>query len=198
MKRTLGLILLSLVSSTIAFADIARPEPSKTPKQVRSLSSSLNIKLSADVKEAKLVIPKSQLKQLRAELEKLDNLDDDTAALDTPSGVTRTQTVVSGAFLSLALVFGGMWLVRSRKTVTKTGKTLVILTVIAGIGSAATFVYANAGPPAEARSITGKMFSKTIQTWKWGYGKITVETKSDGEMIDLIVPDSPDAPKNEE
>ncbi|HQY68176.1 MAG TPA: hypothetical protein PLD38_12925 [Pyrinomonadaceae bacterium] len=198
MKRTLCLMLLTLVASTIAFGDIARPQPSKTPKQKASIDSTLSIRLSSDAKEAKLVIPKSQLRQLRAELERLDDGSDDTAVLETTSGVTRTQTIVSGAFLSLALVFGGMWLVRSGKSATKMGKTLVILTVIAGIGSAATLVYANAGPPPETRSITGKIFSQTVQSWKWGSGKIKVETKSEGDSIDLIVPDSPKTPKGEE
>jgi hypothetical protein len=99
-------------------------------------------------------------------------------------------------FLSLAFVFGGIWFVRSGKAATKTGKILVLLAVIASVGSAATFVYANAGPPPEARSITGKMFSQAVHYYKFGSGKIKLETKADGdgEGVELIVPDPQSSP----
>ena len=101
-------------------------------------------------------------------------------------------------FLSLAIVFGGMWFVRSGKTATKTGKTLVILAVIAGVGSAATFVYANIGPPLEARSITGKLFDKKVFTpYRFASGKIKIETSDDG-IVQLVVPDPPDKPTGDE
>ncbi len=101
--------------------------------------------------------------------------------------------------MSLALVFGGMWFVRSGKAATRSGKALVILAVIAGVGSAATFVYANAGPPPEARSITGKMFSQAVHTYKYGSGKIRIETKDDDAGgVELIVPDPKDKPKADE
>ena len=198
MKRILCLTTLVLLVSAAAFADIARPEPTKTPKQGKGIDTTMVIQLKSDAKEAKLIIPKSQIKQLRAELEQLDNESDNTAAVTTPNSFSRTQTIVSGMFLSLALVFGGMWFVRSGKTATKTGKTLVILAVFAGLGSAATFVYANAGPPVDARSITGKMFSQTMQSWRWGTGKIRVETKATGDSIDLIVPDPLPTPSSPE
>ncbi|MBX7053371.1 MAG: hypothetical protein K1X36_00315 [Pyrinomonadaceae bacterium] len=191
MKRILWLTVFVFAASMIAFADIPRPEPSKTPKPKPGIDSTLNIRISSDVKEAKLVIPKSQIKQLRAELEKIDNGSDETAEVPKFNGVTRTQTVVSGTLLSLALVFGGIWFVRSGKAGTKAGRTIAVVALVAGVGSAATYVYANAGPPPEVRSITGKIFSQTLQTWKRGSGKIKVETKTDGNSIDLIVPESP-------
>lgn len=198
MKITLWLTIFVFAAATIAFADIPRPEPSKTPKLKSEIDSTLNIRISSDVKEAKLVIPKSQIKQLRAELEKIDNGSDDTAEVPKFNGVTRTQTVVSGTLLSLALVFGGIWFVRSGKAGTKAGRTVAVFALVAGVGSAATYVYANAGPPPEVRSITGKIFSQTLQTWKWGGGKIKVETKTDGNSIDLIVPESPKTKDGEE
>ena len=198
MKRILCLTTLVLLVSAAAFADIARPEPTKTPKQGKGIDTTMVIQLKSDAKEAKLIIPKSQIKQLRAELEQLDNESDNTAAVTTPNGFSRTQTIVSGMFLSLALVFGGMWFVRSGKAATRTGKTLVILAVFAGLGSAATFVYANAGPPREAQSINGKMFSQSIHYMNYGFGKIRVETKASGDSIDLIVPDPLPTPSSPE
>jgi hypothetical protein len=101
-------------------------------------------------------------------------------------------------FLSLALVFGGIWIVRSGKTSTRTGKAVVIAAIFAAIGSAATFVYANAGPPAEARSITGKMFSQSMHIYNFGYGRIKLETSpdSEGEGVILIVPNPKDDKPN--
>ena len=99
--------------------------------------------------------------------------------------------------ISRALVFGGMWFVRSGKTATKTGKTLVILAVIAGVGSAATFVYANAGPPPEARSITGKMFAPAVHMYRGGWGEVKLETGNQ-QTIQLIVPDPPDKTKTDD
>ena len=198
MKRILCFTSLVLLLAAAAFADIARPEPTKTPKTSKGINTTLMIRLDRSAKDAKLIIPKSQIKQLRAELEQLDSDSDNTAAVTAPNSFSRTQTIVSGAFLSLALVFGGMWFVRSGKTMTKTGKTLVILAVVAGIGSAATFVYANAGPPPEAQTITGKMFSQSVHMYNFGSGKIKVETKEDSNSIELIVPDPADKPKTDE
>ena len=189
MKRILLLNTLILLSMTAAFADIPRPEPAKTPKQVKGIDTTLQISLRSDAKEAKLLIPKSQIKQLRAELEQLDNDSDNTASANTTINFTRVQTIVSGVFLSLAFVFGGMWFARSGRAATRSGKAFIALAVIAGLGSAATFVFANAGPPPEARSITGKMFSPTIQMWRSGSGKIRIETKDSGDWIELVVPD---------
>lgn len=198
MNRLLYFTSLILLLTASAFADIARPDPTKTPKQVKGIDTTMMIRLDRDAKEARLIIPKSQVKQLRAQLEQIDEDSDNTAAVTSPNTFSRTQTIVSGAFLSLALVFGGMWFVRSGKAETKTGRALVVLAMLAGIGSAATFVYANAGPPPEARSITGKMFSQSVRSYNFGSGKIRIETKEDSNSVELIVPDPADKPKTDE
>jgi hypothetical protein len=200
MKRLLCLILLIMATSIAGFADIARPDksPTRTPKPSKSIETNMTIRLKSDATEAVLRIPKSQVKQLRAALDVLDQADD-TAENDAPAGsvISRTQTIVSGLFLSLALVFGGVWFVRSGKASVKSGKTLVILAVLAALGSAATFAFANAGPPPEARSITGKMFSQAVHYLKFGSGKIRLETKDDQNGVELIVPDPPVRPGGE-
>lgn len=198
MKRLICLTTLFLMGSATAFADIARPEPTKTPKanSSKSIVTGMSIKLDADAKEARLIIPKSQVKQLRAALDDIDD-SDNTAAVTAPTGMSRTQTIVSGMFLSLAVVFGGIWFVRSGKATTKAGKTLVILALLAGIGSAATFVYANAGPPSEARSITGKMFVPAMHMYNGGWGTVRLET-GDQTQIEFIVPNPKDKPKADE
>ena len=198
MKRLICLTVLLLLASAAAFADIARPQPTKEPKpnSSKSIEIGMSIKLDSEAKEARLIIPKAQIKQLRAQLENLDDDSDNTAAVTTPGSFSRTQTIVSGSFLSLALVFGGMWFVRSGRSVGRTGKGLVILAVVAGIVSAATLVYANAGPPQEARSITGKMFSPAVHMYRTGWGTVKLEAGNKNQ-IELIVPDPPDKPKTD-
>ena len=177
-----------LALSAFALADIPRPE--KTPRlsgKAKGIDTQMTIHLDSDAKQARLLIPRSQLKQLRAQLDDMDDGSDNTAAV-TDSG--RTQTIVSGMFLSLALVFGGIWFARFGKASARAGKSLVVLAVMAGIGSAGTLIYANIGPPSEARSITGKMFTQAVHMYGFGSGQIKLETKPDSEGggVELIVP----------
>lgn len=200
MKKIFGLSALIFLFSMSAFADIRvetpTPKPEKTPKQAKSIETTLGISLRRDAKEARLIIPKSQIKQLRAGLEQLDDDADTSASLS----FTKTQTVVSGLFLSLALVFGGVWFARSGKNATKTGKTLVIGAILFSTGAFATIAFANIGPPIEARSITGKIFSDAVHQYSQASGKIKVETSDTADYIELIVPDAPgdNKPREEE
>jgi hypothetical protein len=189
MKKLLCLSLVTLALCVNAFADIARPDktPARTPKP-KGVDTSMTIRLDRDATEARLLIPRSQIKQLRAELEQMDDDGDNTTAGTAVPG--KTQTIVSGMFLSLAIVFGGIWFVRSGKVRTPGGKIAGSLALLAAVGSAATLVYANAGPPSEARSITGKMFSRSVHLYNFGYGRVRLETApaSEGDGVILIVP----------
>jgi hypothetical protein len=187
-KFLIWCFFITLLSMSVQ-ADV-RVDPPKT-KPGKSIDTLLRVDITRDAKEAKLIIPKSQLKQLRAELEGLDDSSDRTAALS----FTRTQTVVSGIFLSLAVVFGGVWVARSRKLETRAGRVLVIGAVLFLSGTVATIVYANAGPPPEARSLTNKFFSQGVNIYKFGSGKIKLETSDTVEHPTLIVPDIPDEKK---
>jgi len=195
MKRITCLMTLLLLASTIAFADVPRPD--KSPKQTKSLVTYMNIRLDRDAKDAKLIIPRSQIQQLRAALDDADNETDSTAAV-TGSSYSRTQTIMSGIFLSLAMIFGGMWFARSGKAASRPSKAFIIFAVMTGIGSVATIVYANAGPPPEARSITSKLFDQKIMSpYRFASGQIRVETTTEGDTITLIVPDSTSKPGEE-
>jgi len=199
MKRTVLTLVAILAFSTLALADIARPQPDKTPKPKaeKLVDASMEIRLDGEAKEAKLLIPRSQLKSLRAAIDDLDNGDDNTAAV-TATGFSRTQTIMTGLFMSLAIVFGGIWFARSGK-MSSTGVKAAVLTLsISAIATTATFVYANAGPPAEARSITGKMFSQAVHIYGFGWGQVKIGI-SDTDRVRLIVPDPKDEkPSGEE
>ena len=199
MKKIICLFTLSLLFSVAAIADIRQPDPPKpTPTAkimpAKSMDTRLNITITKDAKEAKLIIPRSQLKQLRAELDELDNGSDNTT---TAANFSRTQTIVSGLFMSLAMVFGGVWFVRSRKVDTKAAKVLVIGTVLFSTFAAATMVFANAGPPMELRSITSKLFSDAVtKGWNSASGKIKLEVSDTVSNPELIVPEVKDDKKS--
>ena len=187
MKKIIIFSALALFTSSAVFADIARPDNSKN-RSKGSFETTLDIRLKADEKEAKLIIPKSQIAQLRAQLELLDSGSDSAAAAGSNSGFSSTQTIMSGLFLSLAIAMFGIWLVRSGKATTTPNKGVIAAILLSCIASAS-FVFANAGPPAEARSISGKMFSQAMHVYGFGWGKIKVETTgNENDRITLIVP----------
>lgn len=198
MKRIIALTLVMMCCSVVVFSDIARPDntPTKTPKVLYNATADMSITLDRNANRPVLRIPKTTLKYLKAELENIDTDDDNTAAVTHDGGntFTKTQTIVSGAFLSLALVFGGFWFIRSGKASTKGVKNLVVLAVISGIAATATYVYANVGPP-PVSGITNKIFNRRAMLGgAYAYERNIRIEKTDGEDIELIIPDpQPDA-----
>jgi len=188
MKRAVTAGVLSLMFCVAAFADIAPVKPAKTKK---SITSNLTIRLDKDAKLARLVIPKSTVQELRAQIDDPDQ-DGSQTAVASINGVTRAQTIMAGAFLSLAIVFGGVWFTRSEKIKTKTAAAIA-LAMLSGV--VVTLVYANAGPPPEARSITGKLFAPSVHVYSFASGPIKIETTDDTHGVELIVPDTQETPK---
>ncbi len=197
MKRMILLSVLLALAAVTALADIARPDrtPNGTRKPKLGTEATLRIKIDRNATEAKLIIPKSKLKQLRAEL---DQADDDNAQASTESlgsGTQRLQTIMGGFFLSLSVVFGGFWV--ARKKGGKGGQAAALIAVAGASAAAVSVVYANVGPPPAARSITSKLFDqKIIRPYNFAEGKIMIET-GDGETYQLIVPDAGDGPESE-
>lgn len=185
MRKAIWFLAVILFLAPLTFGDVPRPTE-KPPKPAKSIDTSLSIRLDRDAREARLIIPRDQLKQLRAELDQLDG--GDTSAVASTGAFSRAQTIVSGALLSLAFVFGGMWLVRSGR---QRSKGIVTAAALLTFGSIATLVYGNAGPPPEARSITGKMFSQGVHMYKSGWGAIKLEVSDTERNPTLIVPDPP-------
>lgn len=205
MKKIFSVIALIAVFALAAFADVRlpdtptpKPKPTDKPKLAKSIDTQMYISLRQDAKETRLIIPKSQLQQLRAALDEMEG-DDDGAAKNATAAVvsfSKTQTVIGGLCLSLAFVFGGVWLTRSRAASTgvalaKKNKTFAIIAVFFLCGALATITFANIGPPLEARSITGKTFSSAVHQYKQASGRIKLEVSNDDARgIELIVPDT--------
>jgi hypothetical protein len=189
LRRTL-LAAAMLLLATAAYADIPRPDrtPTKANKTA-TVDTYLSIQLDRDAKEARLIIPRSQLKALRAELDALDRGPNVTAGVISADSTSRLQMIVSGVLLSLAVAFGGIWFARQGKSSAKVSRSAAAAMVIFAGGALATIVYGNAGPPAEAREITGKMFSPALHVYKFGGGKIKLEVSDTETQPKLIVPD---------
>ena len=183
MRKAIWFLAVILFLAPVAFGDVPRPTE-KPPKPAKSIDTSLSIRLDRDAHDARLIIPRDQLKQLRAELDQLEG--SDTSAVASTGAFSRAQTIVSGALLGLAFVFAGMWLVRSGR---QRSKGIVTAAALLTFGSIATLVYGNAGPPPEARSITGKMFSQGVHMYKSGWGAIKLEVSDTERNPTLIVPD---------
>lgn len=199
MKKIFCLFLLTFAFANAAFADEAPPPP--TPKKQtkkKAVDSYLQIRLDPNAEEPVLKISKNQLKDLRAQLEEIDGDSANYAAAGEE--ISRTQTIVGGMFLSLAFVFGGVLFARSKNADAQKGKVIAIGAVLFLCGTAATFVFANAGPPAQLRSISGKLFDKKVfGYWKRAGGAIKIEVVETGSNVELIVPDKEEkTDKNEE
>jgi hypothetical protein len=156
----------------------------------------MHIRPDAEAKEAKLLIPREVLQQLRAELDGEDS--QSVAAAAGGFNASPTQTAVAGLFLSLSLVLGGVWLVNSRAAGRRASRVASAL-LFAALGGAAgaTVVYANAGPPPVARSLTSKILIPDLSYWG-ASGVVKVEVIDDNnELIMLVLPKSKTAPAGE-
>lgn len=181
-----ALILFLFVFITSAFADI--PSPNKNSKNKTTKSDDVKIRMNItpdrNVTEATLIIPRSMLKQLAAGANGDDSLN---AASTSRFNLTPMQTIMFGVFLSLSVVFGGVWFLRSRSQNRNTSRIAMAIATIALCGAATTAVYANAGPPPVARSITSKILIQDAQYYGvWGEVKVQVSDEARG--IELRVP----------
>ena len=182
----LALAALLLAATVSASADVAPPDKAKIkPPKVSPFTAQMNIQPDLKSGEAKLLIPRSVLEQMRAGL---DGDDSHSAALAF-FNTSGAQTLMAGVFLSLAFAFGGVWLVRSRGQ-RRLGPAALCVAALALCGAAATAAYANAGPPPVARSLTSKILIQDAM-WYGVYGDVKVEVV-DGDQIRLVLPKGKD------
>lgn len=180
MKKLFCLCLLLSIFSIAAFADIAppiKPRPTATPTP-EATDAEMFITLSNEVTEPTLHIKKSALIKFAAEF---------GGAEVTPSaGIGATQNIVGGAFLSLAMVFGGIWFVRGKKS---SSKPIAAAMIIFTFGFAGTIIYANIAPP-RTMPINRNIFSNSLQGYASASGKIKVKIidNESGEDFMLFVP----------
>jgi hypothetical protein len=133
------------------------------------------------------------LRQLRAESNG-GELEEVGAAAATSFNLSNAQTAMAGICLSLAFAFGGVWFLR-RKRVDRLGSITIIIGVVALCAASASVVFANAGPPPVARSLTSKILDPGLRWWG-AEGKVNVTIVENGDVIELVLPKPPDDKTN--
>jgi len=172
-------VVLLLASAVIAFADIPLPKASPSPVPSKTIKTTLVVAPDLNAWTARLQIPRSSLRQLRASL---DNVPGEEA-LGTTSG-SRTGTIVAGLFMFLAVSFGGVWLMRSGHS--RNQKAVAAIAMAAALlGATAMITRGNAAPP------PGWKWQRLPQNLNGGVpttGQVEVEIVPEGESIKLIIP----------
>lgn len=181
-------VLCIAAFSVAAFADIARPDRTPTPEpEPKAVATELNIQVDPDIKKALLLIPRSLLNDLKA----------DTEAAGTASAMSKTQNIISGLFLSLALVFGGIWMARGRRMSSMGGKAMIALFAFSIIAAATTIITANVAPIRRNR-IDSSLFKNDIFRYRRMYGDIDVQLVDDSELRLIIPQGTAEKTKHEE
>lgn len=179
--RGLAISTFLLYVSVPAWADLLPPGDHGQAR------TTMNILRDPRAREAQLEIPRSLLQRLQAE-----GVTDNP---QNPTGpgrfltLTGTQTAVAGVLMSLALVLGGLWFVRSRKSMGPGGRTAVAVAMLVLAGAAGSIVQANIGaPPAVTRSLTSAILVPEARSWGV-QGNVKVILVDNVNAVTLILPE---------
>ncbi|HQR39247.1 MAG TPA: hypothetical protein PLF26_12705 [Blastocatellia bacterium] len=137
---TLALVAICLGVAATTYADIAQPPaPKQEPPIPRAKENTVKLVIETGYsgQEAQLWLPSGWYAGQSPGVGSI---------APQSGGLSQLNTIVTGTALSLAIVFGGFWLVRSRRELgtRNTATAAVILVVLA---STASFALANAAPP---------------------------------------------------
>jgi hypothetical protein len=116
------------------------------------------IKIDKDATEAKLVIPVSILRSIQDNAKSSSDFTP-RFLLDDPPILPRVGTIVGGLLLTLSFLAGGFWLIRNRKISVANIAGIVLIVSLSGIGTSS-LLYANMGPPPQARSLTAWRYAR--------------------------------------
>jgi hypothetical protein len=138
---------LVLTAAVVARADIPRPKPTASPEGTYSFSS-LEIVPDSKATNATLQIRQSEFNNLRAGLDGSPQKQGVVASITN----SRTRTIIAGMLLFMSVSFAGVWLARSRASISKGQKAIAIAIIgVATLGAAAIVTHGNAGPPPSYR-----------------------------------------------
>ena len=171
------LVLLVIISTQTAFADIAKPKP---PAQQSKMLMSRRLDIVPDQKfdQARLQISQSDFQELRAALNGEAGSNTTIAASIAQS---PTRTIVAGALLFLSVSFAGVWLARSSSANRGRKAIAAGIVVFAVLGAAAIITRGNAGPP------------PGYLNWKELPKNFSQGRATSGRMVIEVVPDNPDS-----
>lgn len=195
--RLFALVSLLLTTALPALANLAPPNTPK-PKKSHVVSARMRIGPDSEATEAKLIIPREVFRQLKAELDGGVDSEAAAAAGTQRFNLTPTQTAFAGLCLSLSFVFAGVWFAGSRLAGKRVPRSAAALAAVAVGCAAATAVYANAGPPPVARSLTSRILIPEA-TYYGASGEVKVEIVEGGSpLIQLVLPKGKEAKTGDE
>jgi len=177
-------VLILLLTTLTVFANKTPPPTPKKP--LTTVNTRLSIRVDENATEAKLIIPRQIWQTMKAEIDGEESLN---AA--NRYGVTSTQALMGGVFLSLAFVFGGVWFVRG-KGVSK-NKVVVGVLVLVLFGAATTISFANMPPP-QYNKLDDKILASEVGIFG-ANGNIKIEVvDSSSSSMTLVLPKGSDKP----
>jgi hypothetical protein len=180
--KQLAVLALLLAAAAPAFADIALPKkPDANNNEVRRdlPFSRMSIERVEGLREARLQIPRSQLRGLNV-----------AAGIEgggaQSASIKSAGTIVGGVFVSLAVVLTGLLLVRSRRGL-RVGRAAAAAVLCVCAAGAAVVTYANVAPPPGIRPQDPGTLVKAV-TGAPLAGSIRIEVVEEGTVIKLLVP----------
>jgi hypothetical protein len=186
-----GLLLAIGFAAASVRADIAPPRdltpykmtpPSTngTPSTTGGSSGSTQfvIEQRSDIDVVRLQIPRSVLQ----------NMQKYQGGAPPAAGMTpeKLRTVFAGVFLSCAFAFGGVWVLRKRKSGPARAAAMLMI-ALAMAGTATTVTWANAGPPGRVIFPPGTL-PKALKNDPQLTGTVVYEVVEDGDQIRLLIP----------
>lgn len=169
------LLVLTIVSSQAANADISKPRPVEQPSSKAVLRRNLEIVPDGRAWTARLQLTQSDLKELRAAMDAADG----QAGVAASIAQSPTRTIVAGMLLFLSVSFAGVWLARSASAGRARKAIVAGIVVVAVIGAAAIITPGNVGPPPG-------YYSWMKLSKNFAQGRAT-----SGDLVIEIVPDEP-------
>lgn len=184
-KNKLSLIAVAavvLMFATAAFADI-RPMPMPTPQPAPAPMGANEAQMAIAVSRGG--DPEATLMISRALLDRI-NAAEQASKPATAATAFTSQTIVGGIFISLALVFGGVWLARSNGNGSKPAVGIVVLAVI-GMGT--TLAIGNIAPPRRVGLDADILDKKMVGRIEAG-GKVKIEITGNNSRneVTLLLP----------
>jgi hypothetical protein len=179
------LVLLTLVSTPTALADVTKPKQPEKQVAKYVLHSSLEISTDPKAYEAKLQISQSELKSLQAALASAGG--DTTIAASIAQSPART--IVAGLLMFLAVSVAGVLFARSSSFGRRQKTVAGMILLLAMVGAAAIITRGNAGPPGSYR---WRNLTQALAEGKPTSGGIDIEIIPDdpnpGARMRLILP----------
>ncbi len=170
---SIAIVATLVLTAAVAVADIARPDDhgrSNRPKE-----NTLRLVIEAgDNPEPQLWLPPEM---------RIAMGDHDEAG----SGLASASTIASGTALSLSLAFGGLWLVRNRRTLGARAATGAGIVLVVVTGTAA-LALANAAPPRNYRTVDAGSLGLATPSGEPLRGEIRYYYGSDTGVVRLVLP----------